>query len=130
MKYHVYLFRHGQTFFNKDKIFTGWKDSKLTPLGIEQAKNLGVMLKDKKIGLAIETSLSRSKDTLKEVLVYHPECKKILVDKRMIERSYGDLAGKGHDEITKEFGEEQFEKWHRGYHDRPPNGECFADVEV
>lgn len=126
----IYLFRHGQSEFNLKKIFTGWKDPKLTELGIEQAKYLGELLKDKKINLAYRSRLSRSKDTLKEVLKFHPECEKIIVDDRIIERSYGQLAGQSHQKIIDEFGQEQFDKWHRGWNDRPPEGENFADVEI
>ena len=128
-KYKVYLFRHGQTCFNKNKIFTGWKESKLTPLGIKQAKKIALGLKNKRIGVAIETKLSRSKDTLKQVLKYHPECRKIIIDNRMIERSYGDLEGKSHEFIIKKYGVNTFNQWHRGFRTRPPKGESFADVE-
>ena len=126
----IYLFRHGQSEFNLKKIFTGWIDAKLTELGIEQAKNLGEMLKDKNIYIAYVSRLSRAQDTLKEVLFFHPECKETIVDDRMIERSYGDLAGLGHEETILKYGQEQFDKWHRGWNDRPPEGECFADVEI
>lgn len=125
----VYLFRHGQTTYNRDKMFTGWKDAKLTRQGVTQAKGIAKQLKGKNIDVAIQTRLSRSKDTLKEVLRYHPECKRIITDDRMIERSYGALAGKKHSTITKKYGEAQYEKWHRGFSDRPPKGESFADVE-
>ncbi|MCL4384079.1 histidine phosphatase family protein [Patescibacteria group bacterium] len=126
----VYLFRHGQSEFNLTKTFTGWLDAKLTPLGVEQAKALGVMLKDKKIDLAYTTRLSRAAETLKEVLAYHPECKQTIVDDRMIERSYGDLSGHTHAETIEKYGQEQFDKWHRGWADKANNGESFADVEV
>lgn len=126
----IYLFRHGQSEFNLNKTFTGWLDAKLTPLGIEQAKNLGLMLKDKTIDLAYTTRLSRAADTLKEVLVFHPECQQTLIDDRMIERSYGDLSGHTHAEIIAKYGQEQFDKWHRGWTDNAKNGESFADVEV
>jgi len=101
----IYLFRHGQSEFNLKKIFTGWKDPKLTDLGIQQAKNLGEMLKDKKIDVAYVSTLSRAIDTLSEVLKFHPECKKIITDDRMIERSYGELAGRSHEEVIKENGQ-------------------------
>lgn len=130
VKYHIYLFRHGQTYFNKNKMFTGWKNSNLTPLGIKQAKALGKKLKNKQIGIAIQTPQFRSKRTLKEVLIYHPECKRIITDKRMIERSYGRLEGLKHADIIAKYGFDQFNKWHRGFNDRPPNGESFADVEI
>lgn len=126
----IYLFRHGQSEFNLSKTFTGWLDAKLTPLGIEQAKKLGEMLKDKTINLAITSRLSRAADTLKEILAFHPECKETLVDDRIIERSYGDLSGHTHAETLEKYGQELFDKWHRGWIDKADNGESFADVEV
>jgi len=126
----IYLFRHGQTEFNRDKIFTGWLDSKLTSLGIDQAKVIGNLLKDIKIDIAYQTRLSRSIDTLKEVLVFHPECREILTDDRMIERSYGDLSGHTHAETLAKYGQELFDKWHRGWTDKTEAGESFADVEI
>lgn len=124
----IYLFRHGQTYYNKNKFFTGWKDSKLTPLGKKQAEMIAKKLKDKKIDVAIQTKLSRSKDTLKIILKYHPECKKIITDDRMIERSYGVLEGKSHKKIIKEYGQEQFDIWHRSWDIHPKKGESFKIV--
>ncbi|GAF86934.1 unnamed protein product, partial [marine sediment metagenome] len=49
MKLHIYLFRHGQTYFNREKRFTGWKDSKLTPQGAKDAKKVAKKLKNKKL---------------------------------------------------------------------------------
>jgi len=126
----IYLFRHGQSEFNLSKTFTGWLDARLTPLGIEQAKALGEMLKDKKIDLAITSRLSRAQDTLKEVLAFHPECQETLIDDRIIERSYGDLSGHTHAETLEKYGQEQFDKWHRGWNDKADHGESFADVEI
>jgi len=129
MKLHIYLFRHGQTFFNKEKRFTGWKDSKLTPRGIRDAKKIAKKLKNKKFQVAYMTRLSRSRDTLKYILRYHPECKKIIVDDRMIERSYGKLQGLNHADIIKKVGEKQYKLWHRGYNNPPPGGESIKMVE-
>ena len=156
--FHIYLFRHGQTYFNRDGIFTGWKESKLTPLGIKQARIIARKLKNKKINVAYQTRLSRSKDTLKEVLKYHPECRKIITDDRMIERNYGKLNGVSHEEFVKNIGnkmcnllkegdaienlssnnrkkvkgflgKEEFNLIHRGYNIPPPGGESFAMIE-
>lgn len=129
MKKKIYLFRHGQTYYNKDKIFTGWKDSGLTPRGIKDAKKVAQKLKKKKFEVAFQTRLSRSKDTLKYVLKFHPECKKIITDDRMIERCYGKLQGKKHSAIIKKFGKKQFEVWHRNYDVAPPGGESIKMVE-
>ena len=61
MKCHIYLFRHGESFFNESKKFTGWKDSKLTPKGIKSAKIVAKKLKGSIIEVAYYTNLSRSK---------------------------------------------------------------------
>lgn len=126
----IYIFRHGESEFNLKKIFSGWKDPKLTELGMEQAREIGLMLKNITIEVAYVSTLSRSIDTLNEVLKSHPECKEIITDDKIIERSYGDLAGRKHKDVLEEFGQEQFDKWHRGWNDRPPKGESFADVEI
>lgn len=125
----IYLFRHGQTDFNRDQRFTGWLDSHLTDLGRQQAETIADSLATKKIDYAYQTRLSRSKETLNIVLKTHPECKEIFTDDRLIERSYGDLAGETHQEIINGLGAGLYEHWHRGFYDRPPGGESFADVE-
>lgn len=127
-RFKVFLFRHGQTFYNRDGRFTGWTDSRLSPAGKEDAKIVAIRLKDKKIGIAFHTSLSRSKDTLKEVLRNHKNVK-LIEDDRMIERSYGDLCDKTHLDIVKKFGVDKYDYWHRSFNGRPPKGESFADVE-
>jgi bisphosphoglycerate-dependent phosphoglycerate mutase len=133
-------------------------DPQLTKKGVGDAKKLGRILKDKKIDVAFHSRLSRSKDTLSEVLKFHPECKRVLEDDRIIERSYGDLEGLYHDnfvknvgrklfdlsvygdymselsgedknEIEKFLGEKEYEIIHRGYKAKAKNGESFADVE-
>lgn len=157
MKYKIFIFRHSETTFNKQKRFTGWKDAVLTEEGIKQAKKIARKLKDENFEVAFQTRLSRSKDTLKEVLKYHPECKKILNDDRMIERSYGDYQGRSHRWLVKTAGEDMFNKIYgedtskfkhyekeeiieqlgkihlqnirRSYNYPPPNGESVKMVE-
>lgn len=129
MELKIYLFRHGQTYFNEEKRFTGWKDSKLDKNGIKSAKIIAKKLKNKRIDVAFQSRLSRSKDSLKEVLKYHPECKKIIIDDRIIERSYGKLQGKYHKTIIERLGKKQFDIWHRSYNIAPPKGESIKMVE-
>jgi 2,3-bisphosphoglycerate-dependent phosphoglycerate mutase len=126
----IYLFRHAQTFYNKKHYFTGWKDSKLTPLGIRQSKKVARKLKNKEFDVAYQTRLSRSKDTLKEVLKFHPECKKIITDNRMIERCYGTVQGKSHKIFVKEEGEDSYKTllhWHKIDHLSGKEKEEFID---
>ena len=129
MKVHIYLFRHGETYFNRSKRFTGRINSRLSPKGIKQANLIAEKLKEKKFQMAFKTSLSRSSDSLKIVLRYHPECKSVIVDDRMIERSYGDFERRLHKTIIKKYGEKQFDIWHRSYSNSPPGGESIQTVE-
>ena len=129
MKFHIYIFRHGETNFNRSKRFSGWVNSRLTPKGIEQANLIAEILKEKTFQIAFKTSLSRSSNSLKIVLKHHPECKKVIVDDRMIERSYGDLERKYHKNVIKKYGKRQFDIWHRSYAVPPPEGESIKMVE-
>jgi 2,3-bisphosphoglycerate-dependent phosphoglycerate mutase len=129
MKLHIYLFRHGETKFNRSQRFTGTSNSRLTSKGIKQTNIVAEKLKEKKFQIAFKTSLTRSSNSLKIVLKYHPECKKVIVDDRLIERSYGDLERKYHKTIIKKFGKRQFDLWHRSYGVPPPGGESIKMVE-
>ncbi|MCS7134299.1 MAG: histidine phosphatase family protein [Candidatus Pacearchaeota archaeon] len=129
MKCKIYLFRHGQSYHNRNAIFSGTLDSKLTKTGREHAKIIALALKDKRIEAAFHSSLSRSKETLKEVLKFHPECKIVIEDDRLIERSYGKIQGMSHYAFVKKYGFKKYKQIHRGYDVRPPGGESIKDVE-
>ena len=129
MKLHIYIFRHGETCYNRSKRFTGRVNSNLTSEGIEQANLIAEELRKKTIPIAFKTSLSRSSNSLKIVLRYHPECKRVIVDDRLIERSYGDLERKYHKTVIKKYGKKQFDIWHRSYDVPPPRGESMKSVE-
>ena len=157
-KLKIYLFRHGQTAYNRDGRFTGFDNPGLTRLGKKQAKLIAKKLKNENFQIAFYTRLKRSKQTLKEVAKYHPECCILIKDDRIIERNYGDLNGSTHKdfikkmgkklykleiqgdlihdlneegkkEIKKSLGEEEYNLIHRGYNIPPPHGESFAMVE-
>ena len=129
MKLHIYIFRHGETYYNRSRRFTGWVNSRLTPKGIKQSNVIAEKLRTKKFHIAFKTSLSRSSDSLKMVLKHHPECQKVTVDDRMIERSYGDLERKFHKTVIIKYGKRRFDIWHRSYDVPPPKGESIEMVE-
>jgi len=129
MKCCIYLFRHGQTHFNRQKRFTGWLDADWTAEGVRNARRTARKLKNKRIDVSFETSLKRSIHTLKEVLKYHPECYLKLKDDRMMERCYGELQGHSHSAFVREQGKALFDKYHRAYNFPPPKGESVKMVE-
>ena len=130
MKAHIYLFRHGQTHFNKRKMFTGWLDATWTVKGRQNAGRVAKKLKGRRIDVAFSSNLTRSRETLREVLKNHRECKLVFRDDRMIERCYGKLQGHSHAAFIREHGEELYEKYHRAYDFPPPKGESVKMVEA
>ena len=129
MKKSIYLFRHGTTEDNAAGKFSGWRQTHLNKRGIDDSKIVALRLKDKKIEVAFQSKLIRSKDTLKEVLKFHKECKTIVTDNRMIERNYGTLQGKTHLQYIKKNSPKKYDEFHRGYTKCPPGGESIKQTE-
>lgn len=123
----LYVFRHGETYDNKRRTFSGWRQTRLTKRGIKQAEILAKKLKNKKIDVIIESHLRKSKETTKIISKYHPNAK-IEIDDRIIERDYGDLTGKSKIKMMKE-NSELAAKYRRAYDFPPPHGESLKMVE-
>jgi 2,3-bisphosphoglycerate-dependent phosphoglycerate mutase len=62
------VFRHAETFDNRNGVFSGWRDSVLTPDGILQAHKISMQLSECQIDYAFTSHLRRAKQTLKIVL--------------------------------------------------------------
>ncbi len=122
----IYVFRHGETFDNRNKIFCGRRDSKITERGKKQARLLTKKLKNKQIDVCVISSLSRSKDTARIAL----RGKKINfeVDDRITERDYGKLSGTSKVKILEEDPVKAV-KYRRFYDFAPPGGESMKMVE-
>lgn len=123
----IYIVRHGESYFNRSKRFTGWIDSRLTLKGKAQARKVAKDLKEADFEMAYVSSLSRAKDTLKFILKYHPEVK-VIEDDRIIERNYGELSGKHHSSYVKKRPK-LFWVYRRSYDVPPPGGESIKQVE-
>ena len=124
------LLRHGQSAWNLENLFTGWKNPDLTPLGIEEAKAAGQRLA--KLGIAFDvaftSALVRAQNTLKLALAEMKQTAPTTEDQALNERDYGDLSGLNKDEARKKWGEEQVHIWRRSYDISPPGGESLKDT--
>jgi len=123
----IYLFRHAESEDNRRHVFCGWRDPDLSEKGKIDGQEVAELLKDKMIDFAFSPDLKRNKETLKEVLKYHPGAK-VEIDNRLRERCYGDLQGRLHLELMKS-DLELYKKYHRAYDFPPPNGESLKMVE-
>ena len=104
------LIRHGESAWNLENRFTGWKDVDLSPKGVEEAKAAGKSLKEMGFvfDVAYTSYLKRAIKTLNIVLeemdeLYIPVYKSW----RLNERHYGALQGLNKAETAKKYGDEQ-----------------------
>ena len=132
----ILLIRHGQSEWNKLNLFTGFKNIELSEKGIEEANKAGQNFKnlDIKFNIVFTSELKRAQETAKIILQNLDQWDflnnegKIISNINLNERDYGDLTGLNKKETAEKFGEEQVQKWRRGYSDQPPNGESLEDV--
>ena len=131
------LLRHGQSLWNLENKFTGWKDVPLTQQGINEAKTAGELIYKHNIIFdnVFSSVLQRANKTaelaLKEAQMLHLFKNNNLIytrDKNLNERNYGDLVGLNKTETAEKFGKEQVQIWRRSYDIPPPNGESLKDV--
>ena len=131
------LLRHGQSQWNLENKFTGWKNVPLTEKGELEAKKAGELIKKHNIYIdnVFSSILERANKTaeiaLKESSLQHLwENDKLIVtrDEKLNERDYGDLVGLNKLETAEKFGIEQVHIWRRSYDTPPPNGESLKDV--
>ena len=122
--YKLVLIRHGESEWNKENRFTGWKDVDLSEKGREEAKAAGQLLKAEGYSFdeAYTSVLKRAIRTLWIILdemdlMWIPETKSWLLN----ERHYGALQGLNKAETAAQYGEEQVLIWRRSF-DIPPGG--------
>jgi 2,3-bisphosphoglycerate-dependent phosphoglycerate mutase len=117
------LLRHGQSVWNLENRFTGWKDVDLTEQGHSEARAAGERLA--RHGYRFDwmfTSVLRrairtgwiALDMLDQLWI------PVTKDWRLNERHYGALTGLDKTETANEYGEDQVHIWRRSYATPPP----------
>lgn len=117
------LLRHGQSQWNLENRFTGWKDVNLTDQGIQEAKFAANQINQEGIHISsIYTSkLLRAIRTAKIVCnAINFPLESINYDWRLNERHYGALQGLNKSETAAKYGEEQVLIWRRSFDIPPP----------
>src|SRR6476660_2737592 len=125
------LVRHGQSEWNLQNLFTGWRDVSLSEQGLAEAREAGRRLKTKGLtfGVAFTSALKRAQHTLDLILSELGEAGiPISRDQALNERDYGDLVGLNKDDARKKWGEAQVHIWRRSYDVAPPGGESLKDT--
>lgn len=117
------LMRHGESTWNLDNRFTGWKDVDLTDKGVEEARRAGRLLREAGLAfdLAYTSLLTRAIRTL---WLAQEEMGRqwipVVKHWRLNERHYGALQGLNKAETAAKFGDDQVHVWRRSYDVPPP----------
>ena len=120
------LVRHGQSIYNEENRFTGWKDVDLTEKGIFEAKSSSLLLSKQPIDIAFTSNLKRAQKTL-DLILNELGIKNISITKNeaLNERDYGSLVDQNKFEAAEKHGKEQVQIWRRSYDIPPPDGESL-----
>jgi len=119
------LVRHGQSVYNEENRFTGWKDVDLTQKGIDEATSSASLLKNQPIDLAFTSNLKRAQKTLGLILNELNLELDIVKDEALNERDYGSLVSQNKFEAAEKYGKDMVQKWRRSYDIPPPDGESL-----
>jgi 2,3-bisphosphoglycerate-dependent phosphoglycerate mutase len=125
------LLRHGQSEWNLQNLFTGWRDVDLTENGVNEARAAGRRLKAQglRFDVAFTSALLRAQRSLDLALDEMGQKDiPVIKDQALNERDYGELAGLNKDDARKKWGEEQVHVWRRSYDVAPPGGESLKDT--
>lgn len=123
MNYQLVLVRHGQSEWNLQNRFTGWKDVPLTAQGVAEAKAAGQELLKAKCDFDVvyTSRLKRAIHTMWHILevmdLAHID---VIKSYRLNERHYGALQGLNKAETAAKHGEEQVKIWRRSFDIAPP----------
>ena len=123
MTYTLILLRHGESKWNAENLFTGWVDVRLSEKGEREARQAGLLLKERELlpELLHTSLLRRAIDTSNLALdVCDRQWIPVRRSWRLNERHYGALQGKDKKATLETYGEEQFKLWRRSYDVPPP----------
>jgi len=122
----IILVRHGQTPWNKDKIFRGSKDIPLNDSGREEARLAGEWLKGETIQAAYCSPLSRARDTGEAIARHHGL--QVLDLPGLTDICYGDWEGLPLTEVKVTYAD-LYRQWETAPHTvRFPQGETLDEV--
>ena len=122
----LFLIRHGETAWNRDKIFRGSFDIELNENGRKQARLAAQALESRPIDAGYTSPLSRAAETARIILESHPVTPS--PHEGLLDFDYGDWTGRQDNEVARLWPAEHA-SWSSRPHDvRVPNGNTLKEV--
>jgi probable phosphoglycerate mutase len=124
----LYITRHGETEWNREKRMQGWLDSNLTENGIKNAISLGERLKETELTAIFSSPSGRTKATTS--LIRGERDIPVIYDENLREIKLGQWEGKTHSSI-KEMYQTEFESyWNTPHQFKTVGGETFEETRA
>jgi len=126
MKSRLYLIRHGETNWNKERRFQGKTDIPLNEQGIIQAEALSQRLNGLHFDACYTSDLSRARDTA--TIIAKPHCLSLQECAALREMDFGLWEGLTSTQINENYAVE-LKSWRANPMSvRPPEGETLCEV--
>ena len=127
MKRYIYLLRHGETEYGKEKRYLGHTDCKLSKDGKDQAKYLASIFEKHRIVIdsIFSSDLKRCKNT---VNIVFPE-RKVTFLEQLREINMGEWDGLTFDEVKNKYAEDYKNRGENIAEFTPKNGESFSQCQ-
>ncbi|MGM0404523.1 MAG: histidine phosphatase family protein [Thermoplasmatota archaeon] len=122
----VYIVRHGETEWNREGRFQGWKDSPLTEKGREQVEYLAERLKDHQIDYLYSSPSGRTIETAE--VIANANDLEIIEEQGFKEINLGELEGKRSEWIEANHPDVIHDFWNDPENYEPISGEDFYEL--
>ncbi|MCG8435483.1 MAG: histidine phosphatase family protein, partial [Gammaproteobacteria bacterium] len=123
----LHLIRHGQTDWNEERRVQGQSESRLTELGIEQARTIGQKLRDLNFDKLFCSSSRRTRETAEHVFAHLDQPITFLDSLREI--YLGPWEGRLYDEIEQEDPDSFRHFWHEPHEFNVQGAETFYEMQ-
>lgn len=122
----IFLIRHGETSWNREKIYRGAYDIALNENGRLQAAHLAQALASRRIDVAYSSPLSRATETAQIVL--RPHGVQAAVHEGLRDFDYGEWTGLEDEAVANKWPKEHASWMSQPHAVRPPGGDTFQEV--
>ncbi len=123
----LYFVRHGETSWNKSKIYQGSTDIPLNSTGLQQAKLVSSYFKDISIDDIFTSPLKRASVTAE--IIAKPHCISVKENRNLMEMNFGQWEGKCLSEINNDWPGMIEEMYINPDKVKIPDSESFQDVQ-
>ena len=127
MALRLFLIRHAQTVWNRDRRYQGWQDSPLSEIGRSQAEAVGRALATEPLKAVYASTLGRARDTAEAIAAHHGL--PVRAEDAFREMAFGEWEGLAFDDC-KAKDPDRYRLWADEPHRfcPPGGGETLDDV--